>query len=142
MCIGGPALVMWVTPTEDELRKVCFRNAILNLILTISVQRYNPDLQKRSLENRQQKQEDFDQFVGKLKEYSKSDQPSKSALFAYFPTMSRAHPTMLLTSASVWAVQAQQEAQVRAGIIEQQKRAQLEQQRVQDDIKAQAVAGR
>jgi len=38
--------------------------------------RYNPELQKRSLENRIGKQEDFDAFVGKLKEYSKSDKPS------------------------------------------------------------------
>ncbi|KAF2810015.1 CBP4-domain-containing protein [Mytilinidion resinicola] len=58
MCIGGPALVMWVTPTEEEL-----------------FLRYNPELQKRSLENRREKQEDFDQFVTNLKEYSKSDKP-------------------------------------------------------------------
>lgn len=41
-------------------------------------QRYNPELQKRSLENRREKQQDFDNFVGKLKEYSKSDRPSMS----------------------------------------------------------------
>jgi len=58
MCVGGPALVYWVSPTEEELFK-----------------RYNPDLQRRSLENRYQKQEDFDKFVTKLKEYSKSDKP-------------------------------------------------------------------
>lgn len=49
---------MWVTPTEEELFK-----------------RYNPELQKRSLENRYQKQKDFDDFVNRLKEYSKSDRP-------------------------------------------------------------------
>ena len=38
-------------------------------------QKYNPELQKRSLENREQKQQDFDNFVCKLKEYSKSDKP-------------------------------------------------------------------
>ena len=38
-------------------------------------QKYNPELQKRSLENREQKQQDFDNFVNKLKEYSKSDKP-------------------------------------------------------------------
>ena len=47
-----------MTPTEEEL-----------------FSRYNPELQRRSLENRRQKQEDFDQFVRKLKEYSKSDKP-------------------------------------------------------------------
>ncbi|KAK4508728.1 hypothetical protein PRZ48_002467 [Zasmidium cellare] len=55
-CIGGPALIYYVTPTEEEL-----------------FLRYNPELQKRSLERRQEKQEDFDNFVGRLKEYSKSD---------------------------------------------------------------------
>lgn len=46
----------YVTPTEEAL-----------------FQRYNPELQKRSLENRVGKQQDFEDFVGKLKEYSKSD---------------------------------------------------------------------
>ncbi|KAK5129035.1 hypothetical protein LTR85_000368 [Meristemomyces frigidus] len=58
MCIGGPALIYYVTPTEEEL-----------------FSRYNPDLQRRSLERRQEKQEDFDGFVNRLKEYSKSDKP-------------------------------------------------------------------
>ncbi|KAK3056974.1 Assembly factor cbp4 [Extremus antarcticus] len=58
MCIGGPALIYYVTPSEEEL-----------------FLRYNPDLQRRSLENRQQKQEDFDNFVNRLKNYSKSDKP-------------------------------------------------------------------
>lgn len=51
---------MWLTPTEEEL-----------------FSRYNPELQRRSLENRQQKQEEFDNFVMRLKEYSKSDKPSE-----------------------------------------------------------------
>ncbi|KAF4628379.1 hypothetical protein G7Y89_g9777 [Cudoniella acicularis] len=54
--IGGPALIYYVSPTEEEL-----------------FLKYNPELQKRSLENRIGKQQDFDDFVGKLKEYSKSD---------------------------------------------------------------------
>ncbi|KAL3426546.1 cbp4 domain-containing protein [Phlyctema vagabunda] len=58
LCIGGPALVYWVTPSEEEL-----------------FLKYNPDLQRRSLENRIGKQQDFDDFVGRLKEYSKSDRP-------------------------------------------------------------------
>ncbi|EHL00986.1 putative Assembly factor cbp4 [Glarea lozoyensis 74030] len=56
--IGGPALIIWVSPSEEEL-----------------FLKYNPELQKRSLENRKGKQEDFDHFVNKLKEYSKSDKP-------------------------------------------------------------------
>ncbi|RMY81748.1 hypothetical protein D0861_08185 [Hortaea werneckii] len=59
MCIGGPALIYYVTPTEEEL-----------------FMRYNPELQRRSLERRKEKQEDFDQFVGRLKQYSKSDKPA------------------------------------------------------------------
>ncbi|KAK5111785.1 hypothetical protein LTR62_004705 [Meristemomyces frigidus] len=58
MCIGGPALIYYVTPTEEEL-----------------FLRYNPELQRRSLENRQGKQEDFDNFVNRLKQASKSDKP-------------------------------------------------------------------
>jgi hypothetical protein len=57
--VGGPALIYYVSPTEEEL-----------------FLKYNPDLQKRSLENRIERQQDFDDFVGKLKEYSKSDKPS------------------------------------------------------------------
>ncbi|EMC94887.1 hypothetical protein BAUCODRAFT_73260 [Baudoinia panamericana UAMH 10762] len=57
-CVGGPALIYYVTPSEEEL-----------------FSRYNPELQKRSLERRKEKQEDFDNFVTKLKEYSKSDKP-------------------------------------------------------------------
>ncbi|GJC85594.1 assembly factor cbp-4 [Colletotrichum liriopes] len=49
---------MWVSPTEEELFK-----------------RYNPELQARSLANREKTQAEFDQFVTKLKEYSKSDRP-------------------------------------------------------------------
>ncbi|GAB7345430.1 hypothetical protein MBLNU457_3766t1 [Dothideomycetes sp. NU457] len=58
LCIGGPALIYYVTPSEEEL-----------------FMRYNPELQRRSLANRQERQEDFDKFVGRLKQYSKSDKP-------------------------------------------------------------------
>jgi hypothetical protein len=58
-CIGGPALIFYISPTEEEI-----------------FLKYNPELQKRSLENRIERQQDFDNFVGKLKEYSKSDKPS------------------------------------------------------------------
>ncbi|KAL9581124.1 MAG: hypothetical protein Q9212_004090 [Teloschistes hypoglaucus] len=42
-----------------------------------SKQRYNPELQKRSLANRKAREQEFDAFVNKLKGYSKSDKPSK-----------------------------------------------------------------
>ncbi|KIN04477.1 hypothetical protein OIDMADRAFT_156460 [Oidiodendron maius Zn] len=54
--IGGPAVVYAVSPTEEELFK-----------------RYNPDLQKKSLANRQEKQQAFDDYLIMLKKYSKSD---------------------------------------------------------------------
>lgn len=60
--VGGPALTYWISPTEEELFK-----------------KYNPDLQKKSLANRAERQKEFDDFVGKLKEYSKSDKPSMFA---------------------------------------------------------------
>lgn len=69
-CIGGPALIYYVTPSEEEL-----------------FSRYNPELQRRSLENREGKQQDFENFVGKLKEYSKSDRPSEQPPFLFlFPS--------------------------------------------------------
>jgi hypothetical protein len=50
-----------LTPTEEELRA-----------------KYNPDLRKKSmdLESREERQQEFDDFVTRLKEYSKSDKPS------------------------------------------------------------------
>ncbi|KAK3336676.1 hypothetical protein B0T19DRAFT_437411 [Cercophora scortea] len=56
--VGGPAFVMWLSPTDEEL-----------------FQKYNPELQKRSLERRYERQKEFDDFVMKLKEQSKSDKP-------------------------------------------------------------------
>ncbi|KAK4151336.1 hypothetical protein C8A00DRAFT_36036 [Chaetomidium leptoderma] len=58
ICVGGPAFVRWVQPTDEEL-----------------FQKYNPELQKRSLERRVERQQEFDDFVTRLKEYSKSDKP-------------------------------------------------------------------
>ncbi|KAJ5683591.1 Assembly factor cbp4 [Penicillium macrosclerotiorum] len=59
---GGPALVQYMRPTDEEL-----------------VKRYNPDLQKRSAEQGDRKAQEFDDYVQKLKEWSKSD---KSIWFA------------------------------------------------------------
>lgn len=63
ICVGGPALTYYVIPTEEELFK-----------------KYNPDLQRKSLANRDKTQAEFNEYVAKLKEYSKSDKPSKSYL--------------------------------------------------------------
>ncbi|PYH45310.1 uncharacterized protein BP01DRAFT_356801 [Aspergillus saccharolyticus JOP 1030-1] len=55
-CVGGPAFVQYIRPTDEELFK-----------------RYNPDLQKRSLEEGDRRARDFDEYVTKLKQWSKSD---------------------------------------------------------------------
>ncbi|TLD21903.1 hypothetical protein PspLS_07825 [Pyricularia sp. CBS 133598] len=56
IAVGGPALVMYISPTEEELFK-----------------RYNPDLQKRALESRYERQKEYDDFVTELKKSAKSD---------------------------------------------------------------------
>lgn len=57
--VGGPMLTIYLTPSEEEIFK-----------------RYNPDLQRRSLAERHTRQQEFDDFVMRLKAYSKSDKPS------------------------------------------------------------------
>ncbi|KAI9855567.1 MAG: assembly factor cbp4 [Vezdaea acicularis] len=82
LCVGGPALVIYVTPTEEELRS-----------------RYNPDLKRRSLEGQTERREQFNNFVGQLKEYSKSDKPSMPPPSPSFFTGPKAkrppHPLLL-----------------------------------------------
>lgn len=60
--LGGPALINYVQPTEEELFK-----------------RYNPELQKRSLEQKDQKLQEANEFIDMLKEYSKDPRPSRFA---------------------------------------------------------------
>lgn len=55
---GGPALMYYITPTPDEL-----------------FQRFSPDLQKHSLENRERRKAEYEDFRHKMIEYSKSDKP-------------------------------------------------------------------
>jgi len=57
-CIGGPALMYYVTPDEGELFK-----------------RFNPELQKYNLENRDRRVKEYNEFLAQLQEYSKSDKP-------------------------------------------------------------------
>ena len=77
-------------------------------------QKYNPDLQKRSLENREQKQQDFDNFVTKLKEYSKSDKP-------------------------IWVAAAEDEARQRANRAKEQQRIAQDIQRRREKIKDESL---
>lgn len=64
ICVGGPVLVEKLRPTDEELFK-----------------RYNPDLQKRSLEEGDRRSREFEEYVGRLKEWSKSDKSSTSLFF-------------------------------------------------------------
>lgn len=57
--VGGPLFTAWVSPSEEEIRA-----------------KYNPDLRRRSIEGKAAREQEFDEFVTKLKEYSKSDKPS------------------------------------------------------------------
>lgn len=77
-------------------------------------QKYNPDLQKRSLENREQRQQDFDDFVTKLKEYSKSDKP-------------------------IWIAAAEDEARQRANSVEEQRRIAQEIQKRREKIRDESL---
>ncbi|KAL9103645.1 MAG: hypothetical protein Q9163_001340 [Psora crenata] len=116
VCIGGPALIYYVTPTEEELFKVLLSDASLSSPANSQSQRYNPELQKRSLENRQGRQQDFDNFVGKLKEYSKSNKP-------------------------IWEAAAEDEARTKANTAEEQKRVAAEIQKRRDEIKRHSIGG-
>lgn len=57
-CAGGPALMYYVTPAEGELFK-----------------RFSPELQRHNLENRERRTAEYNDFRGKMIEYSKSDKP-------------------------------------------------------------------
>lgn len=61
MVVGGPAFVEWIRPTDEELRK-----------------RYNPDLRQRAEAQGDRRAQEFDDYVNKLKEWSKSDKSSMS----------------------------------------------------------------
>lgn len=57
--MGGPAFVEYLRPSDEEL-----------------VKRYNPDLQKRREEVGDRRAQEFDDYVTKLKQWSKSDKSS------------------------------------------------------------------
>jgi CBP4 len=63
IAVGGPAFTAWLSPSEEEIRA-----------------KYNPDLRQRSIEGKAQREQEFDEFVTRLKDYSKSDKPSALSL--------------------------------------------------------------
>ncbi|KAI9787896.1 MAG: assembly factor cbp4 [Peltula sp. TS41687] len=93
ICVGGPALVMYVTPSEEELFK-----------------RFNPDLQRRNLEKREERQRTHQDYLDKLREYSKSDKP-------------------------IWTVAAEAEAKAKQTAVEEQARVADEAQRLKEEIR-------
>ncbi|KAI9831522.1 MAG: assembly factor cbp4 [Phylliscum demangeonii] len=93
LCVGGPALVVWLSPTEEELFK-----------------RFNPELQKRNLERREERLEQYQDFLYKLKEYSKSDKP-------------------------IWVVAAEAEAKAKAETQQEQLRVMGEAQKLKEEIR-------
>jgi len=80
----------------------------------VQIQRYNPDLKKRALANREQRQQDFDNFVTKLKEYSKSDRP-------------------------IWEVAAEDEARTRAAALANESTVEEEAKRLREEVKREAM---
>ena len=79
-------MTRWVQPTDEEL-----------------FQKYNPELQKRSLERRFERQQEFDDFVNRLKRDSKSDKPSKCL------NVRGSTPCFSTNQDVVWTVQAEAE---------------------------------
>jgi len=99
-CVGGPALMYYVTPTEGELFK-----------------RFSPELQKHNLENRERRQRDYEDFVGKLKEYSKSDKP-------------------------IWEAAAEAQAKAREELIQRQAVDAESANRMREEMRAQALGNK
>ena len=89
----------YVTPAEGELFK-----------------KFSPELQKHNLEKRAQRQADYEDFVGKLKEYSKSDKP-------------------------IWEAAEEARLKAKAEILRRQAEEESEQERLREEIRREAMAG-
>ncbi|KAI4149131.1 MAG: hypothetical protein LQ340_004778 [Diploschistes diacapsis] len=98
-------------------------------------QRYNPELQKRSLANREQKQQDFDNFVVKLKEYSKSKKTSTVASIACIIKN-------LLIRLVVWDAAADAEAATKARALEEQQNLAASAKARSNEIRKEAISGK
>ncbi|TGZ79288.1 hypothetical protein EX30DRAFT_397253 [Ascodesmis nigricans] len=57
-CVGGPALVYYVQPSSEELFK-----------------QYNPELQKKVLEQREERMKEYEEHMRVLKEQASADRP-------------------------------------------------------------------
>lgn len=114
LCIGGPAMVQALRPSDEEL-----------------VKRYSPELKKRSQEQGTAKEQEFDDYVKKLKEWSKSD---KSSMFADRNMVSLVLLWNRWANASitspVWFA-AKEEADAKQAVIDAQRRRAKEEAQVQ-----------
>ena len=90
----------WVTPAEGELFK-----------------RFSPELQRHNLEKRAQRQADYEDFVGKLKEYSKSDKP-------------------------IWEAAEEARLKAKAEILRRQEEERGEEERVREEVRREAMVGK
>jgi len=93
-------LMYYVTPSEGELFK-----------------RFSPELQKQNLENRERRQREYEDFVGKLKEYSKSDKP-------------------------IWEAAAEAQAKAREELIQRQASDAESANRMREEMRAQALGNK
>jgi hypothetical protein len=94
---------MWVTPTEEEIFKVCQTCHNKTLTMSDASQRYSPQLQKEALARRESTQQDFVNFTSQLKEASRSNKSSKHRP-ADMPRQLRPRHACLLT-VTVWNAQ-------------------------------------
>jgi biopolymer transport protein ExbB/TolQ len=89
-----------VTPSEGELFK-----------------KFSPELQQHNLENRERRQRDYEDFVGKLKEYSKSDKP-------------------------IWVAAQEAQEKAREEVIRRQREEEGMKRRMRDEIRGELQGGR
>ena len=90
----------YVTPAEGELFK-----------------RFNPELQKRNIELRSQREENYKDFASKMIEYSKSDKP-------------------------IWIAEEESRQRVREEILARERKEKEEKDQIAKSIKDEMAAGR
>lgn len=94
--VGGPLFTAWISPSEEEIRA-----------------KYNPELRQRSIEGKAAREAEFNEFVLKLKEYSKSDKP-------------------------IWVVQKEEEEKMRQQVIANAKAKDQEAEARREEMRRQA----
>ncbi|KAJ9652309.1 Assembly factor cbp4 [Neophaeococcomyces mojaviensis] len=97
---GGPAIMYAVTPSEGDLFK-----------------RFSPELQQRNLDMRAERQRNYEDFVEKLKEYSKSDKP-------------------------IWAAAEEASRKAREDILRKEADERSQRERMKAEMRAEAAGGR